>query len=281
MTELDFYAICAKGLGKEDGFYKVKAENFGDFVFAKWGDKAYDIKCKLIDGADDLMDYDEIDFCSRKFHASGGWHDEIEHKPVAFVVEVNSHLPFRPKISFDKEVKIFDSAENVGDEAVNTQLSSESVASVGADMQKMSAEEFKAQMAALQKALDDKCEPTIFSESFGEFKDTQNAQNNAKIQNEALKERLIANAREDCKRLRAIFIKIEVNTTLYFEDEKGEIKHLWFKNNEVEQYGAIKALMIMGKAFVLVDFAATRDPLIRFCQGFQSEFLNEPKEDEE
>lgn len=280
MTKTNFYAICARGKNAEDGFYKVKAENFGEHInCALTDDLVQDIKFTLMRDFETLGRL-KINISNRKYHASGGWHDEITHQLVAFVVEVNSHLP-RAQISFDKEVKLYDSADNVGDEsgnaaenepknsreycenALKNEAQSKNTASVGASVQNPKDKE--------QELIDEDLSQNLKNQ----YNDTKNAQNNEKITGEALKDRLITKARKDSEALRAIYKKAKVDTTIYFEDEAGEIVSLWHERGDYEESGAIKALMMTKRPFVVVDLCESKHPLIRFCKGFKSEWLDE------
>lgn len=273
MTKTSFYAICARGKNAEDGFYKVKAENFSE-ILAYYGKTTG--KCNLKNAL--MREFEElsnatIDFCNRKMHASCGWHDEIVHKPVAFVVEVNPHLP-RAQISFDKEVKVFDSFDGTGlgqmvgkkcDECDNA-LENEPKNSRELCENALKNE---AQSENVASACED-----LLNNLKEQYNDSKNAENNEKITGEALKDRLIAKAFKDSKHLRAIFKKAKVETIIYFEDEAGEIVSLWYEKGEYEESGAIKALMMSKKAFIVVDLCENKELLIRFCKGFKSEWLD-------
>lgn len=271
MTKTNFYAICARGKNAEGGFYKVKSENLGEEFLCSSKTKTLEIK-RYVDKAIDILDnYPNINF--RRKVLDEGIVEWITHAPVAFVVEVNPHLP-RAQISFDKEVKVYDSFDGTGlgqmvgkkcdecgnatkyepknsrelcEKAHKNEAQSESVASVGADL-----------LENLRK----------------QYNDSKNAKNNEKITGEALKDRLITKAFKDSEHLRAIFKKAKIETIIYFEDEAGEIVSLWYEKGEYDESGAIKALMMSKKAFVVVDLYENKELLIRFCKGFESEWLD-------
>lgn len=268
----NFYAICASGENAEDGFYKVKAENFGEEFILADKTKMLEVKSYIHNAIDIINRYPNIIF--RRSTLDEGVVDWVTHTPVAFVLEVNSHLP-RPKISFDKEVRKFGSVESINDEcdnafenepknsreycknALKNEVQSESVA--GAGVQNQTKDE-------AQRLVDEAKNNST----------TLKTPKTTKITGEALKDRLITKAYKDSEHLRAIFKKVKVDTTIYFEDEAGEIVSLWYeRRDEAEQSGAIKALMMSKKAFVVADLCESKKPLIRFCKGFKSEWLDE------
>lgn len=273
MTKTNFYAICARGKNAEDGFYKVKAENFSEILnyYGKTTGK-HNLKEALMREFEELSNA-TMDFCNRKMHASGGWHDEIAHKPVAFVVEVNPHLP-RAQISFDKEVKVYDSFDGTGlgqmvgekcdecDNATKYEPKNSREFCENAPKNEAQSENVASEGENLLEILRN------------QYNDSKNAKNNEKITGEALKDRLITKAFKDSEHLRAIFKKAKIETAIYFEDEAGEIVSLWYEKGEYEESGAIKALMMSKKAFVVVDLYENKELLIRFCKGFESEWLD-------
>lgn len=263
MTKTNFYAICADT--KNSYFYKIEYERFGEQFLCRDKTKALEVKSYIHNAIDIINRYPNIIF--RQSTLDKGVVDWVTHTPVAFVLEVNSHLP-RPKISFDKEVRKYGSVESINDEcdnalenepknsreycenALKNETQSERVASAG--VQNQTKDEAKEQ-----------------------FNDIQNAENNEKIVGEALKDRLITKAFKDSEHLKAIYKKVKIDTAIYFEDEAGKIVSLWYEKGEYEESGAIKALMMTKKAFVVVDLCESKKPLIRFCKGFKAEWFDE------